>query len=133
MSVLLGFDFGTHKIGVAVGQTITGTASPLVTLRAKNGHPDWIGIGKLINTWIPEALVVGIPYDFDGAEMDWTHQIHRFSRQLSTRFKLPVHQIDECLTSMEARGLMGRAAKNHESVDAVAASLILETWLSEQR
>ncbi|KOR30299.1 Holliday junction resolvase [Achromatium sp. WMS2] len=132
MTVLLGFDYGPRKIGIAVGQVITGTASPLVTLRTINNQPDWQKINHLVSTWTPKALVVGIPFDHDGIEMDWTPMIHRFIRQLKARFSLPVHQINEFLTSIEARNLMGRAARSHEVVDAVAAALILETWFSEQ-
>jgi len=132
MTILLGFDFGPRKIGIAVGQTVTGTASPLVTLQAKQGRPDWDEIGKLVKIWMPQTLIVGIPYDVDGTENDWTPKVYRFMRQLEGRFRLPVYPINECLTSMEARGLMGRAAKAHDAVDAVAASLILETWLHER-
>jgi putative Holliday junction resolvase len=132
MSLLFGFDFGPKKIGIAVGQTITGSASPLTTLRAKNNRPDWQRISELIADWTPEALVVGIPYDFDDTEMDWAPKAHRFARQLAGRFRLPVYQVDESLTSREARNIMGRAATSLEAIDAVAAVLILETWLSEQ-
>jgi len=132
MGILLGFDFGPRKIGVAVGQTLTGSASPLTTLRARDRRPDWEGIGRLIGEWTPQALVVGIPYDMDDKEVDWAPRVHRFVRQLEGRFRLPVHRVDERLTSREARTLMGRAATSREAVDAVAASLILETWLSEQ-
>ncbi len=129
---LLGFDFGTGKIGIAVGQTITGSATPLETLRWRNGKPDWDGIGRLIDTWRPQALVVGIPYLDDGSEEGWAPRIHRFARQLEGRYHLPVHKVDEQLTSMEARSQLGLKASSREIVDAMAAKLILETWLSEQ-
>ncbi len=132
MTLLFGFDFGPKKIGIAVGQTITGSASPLTTIRSKNNRPDWQRISELIANWTPEAFVVGIPYDLDDTEMDWAPQVYRFSRQLAGRFRLPVYQVDERLTSKEARNLMGRAATSLEAIDAVAAALILETWLSEQ-
>ncbi|KOR30571.1 Holliday junction resolvase [Achromatium sp. WMS3] len=132
MTLLFGFDFGPKKIGIAVGQTITGSASPLTTIRSKNNRPDWQRISELITNWTPEAFVVGIPYDLDDTEMDWAPQVYRFSRQLAGRFRLPVYQVDERLTSKEARNLMGRAATSLEAIDAVAAALILETWLSEQ-
>lgn len=132
MGILIGFDFGTRKIGVAVGQTVTGTARALETLRGKNEKPDWAGISRLIREWGPEALVVGMPYDEDGTEMDWSPLIHKFTRQLEGRFHLPVFLADERLTSMEARSRLGRKATSLDAVDAVAAQLILETWLSEQ-
>jgi putative Holliday junction resolvase len=131
MGVLLGFDFGPKKIGVAVGQTITGTASPLDTLRANGSKPDWRGIGSLIEQWRPEALVVGIPYQMDDQEVEWSERVHKFARQLEGRFHLPVHKADERLTSCEARRQLGRQATSLEVVDAMAAKLILETWLCE--
>jgi putative Holliday junction resolvase len=131
MTTLLGFDFGTRKIGVAVGQTVTGSASPLLTLRYRHDKPDWVAITRLVAEWQPEALVVGIPYNPDGTEVEWAAQIHRFMRQLEGRFHLPVHRADERLTSMEARQRLGREATSPGAMDAMAAQLILETWLSE--
>ncbi|MCP4994412.1 MAG: Holliday junction resolvase RuvX [Gammaproteobacteria bacterium] len=128
---LLGFDYGTVKIGIAVGQGVTGTANPLVTLRAKNKKPDWEAIGRLIETWKPDALVVGMPYDLDDTEAEIAPLAKRFARQLNGRYHLPVHMADERLTSQEARGHFERPPKQIEELDAVAAKLILETWLSE--
>jgi len=133
MGTLLGFDFGPRKIGIAVGQTVTRSATPLETLRAKNQRPDWEGIGRLIAEWRPQALVVGIPYQMDDKQVEWAPLVHRFMRQLHGRFELPVHGVDERLTSIEARNRMGRKGTSHEAVDAMAAKLILETWLSEQQ
>jgi putative holliday junction resolvase len=136
MTTLLGFDFGPRKIGIAVGQTITGSATPLVTLRSRNDKPDWDGIAAVVREWQPEAFVVGLPFTMDDKEVDWSAQVHRFGRQLEGRFRLPVHLIDERLTSIEARRQLaetphGRSA-DRDAVDAVAAALILETWLCEQ-
>jgi putative holliday junction resolvase len=132
MGTLLGFDYGTRKIGVAVGQTLTGTATPLETLTLVSHQPDWQRIGHLIEEWRPEALVVGLPLDVDDSETDATQPALRFSRQLHGRFKLPVHLADERFTSFEARDRLGHRAKRYEAYDAVAAKLILETWLNEQ-
>ncbi len=132
MGTLLGFDFGPAKIGVAVGQTLTGTASPLETLRAVQQRPDWDGITRLIETWEPEALVVGIPYNMDDSEAEPAPRARRFARQLEGRYHLPVHLVDERLTSIEARRDYLRKPKRIEELDAVAAKLILETWLHEQ-
>ncbi len=131
MSTLLGFDFGPRKIGIAVGQTLTASATPLQTLRAVSAQPDWEGISRLIDTWKPDALVVGIPHNMDDSEEDWAPRVHRFTRQLEGRYRLPVHKVDERLTSMEARSRMSGKALTREAVDAMAAKLILETWLSE--
>lgn len=132
MGTLLGFDYGTAKIGIAVGQTITGTASPLETLRAIDRRPNWEGIGRLIGHWQPDALVVGLPCDMDDSETEITSRARRFARQLEGRYRLPVHMMDEKLTSMEAQRLVGYRPKRIEDLDAIAAKLILETWLSEQ-
>ena len=129
---LLGFDYGTRKIGVAVGQTLTRTATPLETLRQVNQKPDWERIGELIDEWQPEALVVGLPLDVDDSETDATEPARRFSRQLEGRFKLKVYMADERFTSFEARERLGHKAKRIEEYDAVAAKLILETWLNER-
>ena len=131
MGTLLGFDYGTRKIGVAVGQTLTGTATPLETLLAVKQKPDWTRITQLIEEWQPEALVVGLPLDVDDSETDATSPARRFSRQLEGRFGLKVHLADERFTSFEARDRLGHKAKNVEDYDAVAAKLILETWLDE--
>lgn len=129
---LLGFDYGTHKIGVAVGQTLTGTASPLTTLSAVKNKPDWAAIEKLIREWQPDALVVGLPMEMTDNEADNAPRAKKFARQLEGRFHLPVHMADERLTSREAWDQLGRAAhKDVTRVDAVAAKLILETWLNQ--
>jgi putative Holliday junction resolvase len=131
MGTLLGFDYGGRKIGVAVGQTITGSATPLQTLRARNGKPDWEGIGRLIDDWQPAGLVVGIPHNMDDTEVEWAPLVHRFTRQLEGRFRLPVYRVDERLTSLMARRQLGSVRASPGAVDATAAKLILETWLSE--
>jgi putative Holliday junction resolvase len=131
MATLLGFDFGPRKIGVAVGQTITGSASPLTTLRSNDKGPDWARIDSLVREWQPGAAVVGLPFNMDDTETALAPRVRRFARQLQGRFGLEVHLVDERLTSMEARRQLGRAATSPEVVDAMAAKLILETWLCE--
>ena len=137
---LLGFDFGTKRIGVAVGQTLTGNARPLTTLRVSNEQPDWDAIGRLIASWQPVQLVVGLPVNMDGSEHALAATVHEFAEQLRARFALPVDLIDERLSSHEAQQIavnMGgrsaphsRAAK--EQLDRIAAQVILETWLSHR-
>lgn len=132
MGVLLGFDYGTHKIGVAVGQPLTGTATPLRTLSLVNRKPDWSGISALIDEWQPQALVVGHPFEMTDREANNAPGARRFARQLEGRFRLPVHMADERLTSREAWSRLGaEAAADPTRVDAFAAKLILETWLND--
>jgi putative holliday junction resolvase len=132
MDTLLGFDFGPRKIGVAVGQTITGSASPLTTIRSHGERPDWARIEGLIREWRPKAAVVGLPFNMDDSETALAPRARRFARQLQGRFGLEVHLVDERLTSLEARRQLGRTATSIEAIDAMAAKLILETWLCEQ-
>jgi putative Holliday junction resolvase len=132
MAVLIGFDYGTHKIGVAVGQVLTGTASPLQTLGLVNNRPDWDRISALLEAWQPQALVVGHPFEMSDREANNAEGAKRFARQLHGRFHLPVHMADERLTSREAWAQLGsEAAKDPTKVDSYAAKLILETWLTE--
>ncbi len=124
---LLCFDCGKKRIGTAVGQTITATATALETIKTINNKPDWENISCLIKEWDPDKLVVGKPLQLDGSRQEMTEIAERFSRQLEGRFQLPVEMIEEQLSSYEAR----RELKSTYDLDAVAARLILETWLSE--
>jgi putative Holliday junction resolvase len=133
----LGFDFGTKKIGVAVGQTTTGIASPLQTIRSHNEQPDWAVIAKLCAEWLPEGLVVGISRQEDGRDNPVTPRMQKFCRQLEGRFALPVYQIDEALSTYEAKQLLFdelqvRARKLWAVQDQLAAQLILQTWLNNR-
>jgi putative Holliday junction resolvase len=131
----LGFDFGTKKIGVAVGQTTTTTASPLHTLRAVNQQPNWQGIATLIQEWRPAGLIVGISLQADGSDNPVTPRMVKFCRQLEGRFGLPVYRQDETLSTFEAKQLLFdevnvNATKLWEVQDQLAAQLILQTWLN---
>jgi len=130
MSVILGFDFGTQKIGIATGQLITATASPLQTYSYQNKKLNWDYFADLIHQWKPNALVVGLPFQLDNQASETAPRAKRFARQLHGRFNLAVYMVDERLTSMDAKSQLGKQAKNPLLVDAMAAKLILETWLS---
>ncbi len=136
-SVLLGFDFGSKRIGVAVGQTVTETAHPLVTLKAIQGAPEWKTLEKLLKTWQPDGLVVGIPLNMDGTEQTITLQAREFAEQLKQRFNLPVYEMDERLSTKDARERLfaegGYKALQHGQVDSVAAQLILQNWLTSHK
>lgn len=132
-STLLAFDFGLKRIGVAVGQTQTRSANPLKTLAIKREHPDWQAIAELIETWAPDALVVGLPLNMDGTEQEMTLRAKRFGRQLEGRFQLPVHLVDERLSTREAKDRLQDQGRTADSADAVAAQVILEGWFSAIR
>jgi putative holliday junction resolvase len=121
----LSFDFSLKRVGVASGNSLTKSATPLHTITAE-GEARFDAIAKLIAEWQPSALVVGVPFYPDGAAHDNTRRAQRFARQLAGRFGLPVHEVDERYTSTEAR------AHGARDVDAAAAALILEQYLREQ-
>lgn len=132
----LGFDFGNKKIGIAVGQTTTGTASPLQTLRSLNQIPNWDVITAVIQEWRPAGLVVGISRQADGSDNPITPRMLKFCRQLEGRYNLPVYQQDETLSTFEAKQLLFdevnvSASKLWEVQDQLAAQLILQTWLND--
>ncbi len=131
----LGFDFGNKKMGVAVGQRTTAIANPLQTIRSINQQPDWRLISKLINEWYPAGLVVGISRQADGSDNPITPRMLKFCRQLEGRYNLPVYQVDEALTTFEAKQMLFdelhvNANKLWEVQDQLAAQLILQSWLN---
>jgi putative Holliday junction resolvase len=144
---LLGFDYGLKRIGVAVGQELTGTATALVTIRATDGKPDWEAITKLIEQWNPDELVVGLPLNMDGTFHDLSYKAQRFGNQLHGRYNLRAHFMDERLSSLEAERQMkdlqrdpiknARRKKSRKvqktDIDKIAAKVILESWLDQQK
>jgi putative holliday junction resolvase len=135
--VYLGFDFGYKRIGVAVGQRLTCSASPLATINAQTGVPDWDAVAKVIAQWIPKALIVGLPTCIDGRDLYTTSAARRFAKELRKRFALPVHLVDERLSTVEARGHLfeqgGYKKIKKTAVDGIAACVILEQWLQHPK
>ncbi len=127
------FDYGLKRIGVAVGQELTGTASALTTVSARDGKPDWDAISRLFEEWRPDAVVVGLPLNMDGSEHELSRRARRFGNQLHGRYNLPAHFIDERLSSLEAEALLKGRSHHKQDIDKLAARVILETWLAEQR
>lgn len=137
-TTVLAFDFGLRRIGAAVGQPITGSASPLGTVSNGPSGPDWAGIEHLISEWRPHRLIVGLPTRADGSSSAITTAVLQFVAELD-RFGLAVETVDERYSSLEAnarlgkqrqQGLRGRVYK--KAVDAAAAVVIAERWLEEQ-
>lgn len=129
----IGFDFGYSKIGVAVGQQLTQSASPLPLLKATRGTPDWSHIQILVKQWRPVGFIVGLPTCIDGTEQHTTAASRRFASELQARFSLPVHMVDERLSTIEARAHLFAQGGYHKikktAVDSIAACIILEQWL----
>ena len=133
MQTLLGFDFGTQRIGVAVGQSITGTATALCTVKARNEQPDWDRISEIIDDWHPDALVVGLPLHADGSDSGFTAVVRKFAQQLEERSRLPVHIMDERLSSHAAKQLQHQDKTGRKAdIDAIAAMIILQNWLATE-
>lgn len=132
-NIVLGFDYGLRQIGVAVGQGITKQARELCVLKAQDGVPNWQQIASLLKEWQPNAIVVGLPLNMDGTSSEMSARAEKFARRLHGRFNLPVYTHDERLTSFEAKGQYakhGHKGDYHKKpVDALAAALIIESWL----
>lgn len=118
---VLGFDFGARRIGVAIGNRLTGHARPLTTIDAVDTEARWSALSAVIDEWQPVALAVGIPLHPDGAPHAMTARCERFARQLEGRYRLPVVRVDERYSS----AVVERA----DDVDAAAAAVILQQWL----
>lgn len=136
MSTLLGFDFGTARIGVAVGETESGLAQPLTVINAEANDVRFGEIGRLIAEWKPATLVVGMPATEDGSEHPMAPRCRRFANQLNGRFGLAVALFDESLSSAEAEDILRAAGGKYSDwrerkriLDAVAAQRILQSYL----
>ena len=134
---ILAFDYGSKRIGIAVGQELTRTAQALVTLTNPQQRPDWQGIATLIKEWRPQLLVVGLPVNMDGSPQPATESARIFGEELKTRYNLPVEWIDERLSSVEAEmqikeTIPAKHRQRHkQDVDKLAAAIILQTWLNQ--
>ena len=132
---LLAFDYGLKHIGVATGQSVTATATPLSILPAKDGTPDWGEIEKLLKEWQPDVVVVGLPLNMDDSESEMSARARKFAARIHGRFGVKVELVDERLSSFEAkiedRGMETGEASRDKTIDAVAASLILQSWMNE--
>jgi len=142
MSSILAFDFGTKNIGIAAGNSSTQLADELRPIKAKEGIPNWQEIEQLLNEWQTKTVVVGLPFNMDGSEMEMTRRARKFGNRLHARFACELHFFDERLTTKEAKviaeerlqvnsnpGHMKRRKTPKESpVDSIAARLILESW-----
>ncbi len=133
---ILGFDFGTKRIGIAIGQEVTGTVNPLVTINAVKHKPDWDKISKIIEEWQPDLFVIGLPLHMDGTEQPMTQAARRFSNQLNGRYQIPIALMDERLSSDEAESILKERSGSDSmfpdkaQIDMISAQLILQSWMS---
>ncbi|TVZ37229.1 putative Holliday junction resolvase [Alteromonadaceae bacterium 2753L.S.0a.02] len=129
----LAFDFGTRSIGVAVGQSLTATASELTTLPANEGIPNWENVQSLLQEWRPAVVIVGLPTNMDGSDMEMTRRARKFGNRIAGRFNQTVEFFDERLTTREAKSeaaVLGHKGNYRDKpIDPIAARLILEGWM----
>jgi len=134
-ATFLAFDYGKKYIGVAVGSHFSRLAEPLTTLRGSAENPDWIRLSRLIEEWKPDALVVGLPLNMDGSPNPMTRAARVFGQRLQDRYNLPVHMVDERLSTQTAREILNEAGipmKRHKAkLDQIAAQTILQAFLNE--
>jgi putative Holliday junction resolvase len=135
---ILAFDFGLRRIGVAVGQTITGSASPLRVVVNSDRGPDFDSITALIDEWRPARLVVGLPLHADGSPGEMQSHVENFVREL-WRYQLPIDTVDERYTSLEAEAALknaraagSRGRISREAIDSAAAVFIAERYLTNR-
>ena len=129
---VMGIDFGTGSIGFAIGQTLTGTASPIGAVKAKDGTPNWDDIKKLLDEWQPDLVVVGLPLNMDGTEQPMTQKAKKFANRVHGRFGVQVATHDERLSTADAKAHLfdqgGFRNLKKGNVDAQSAVVILESY-----
>ncbi|HSH49408.1 MAG TPA: Holliday junction resolvase RuvX [Halomonas sp.] len=134
--LILGFDFGTRRIGVAVVNELIGRARELPALAARDGIPDWQQVAALVKEWQPDLFVVGLPLNMDGSESAMSTRARKFGKRLYGRFGVPCEMADERGSTREAKAIARdqghRGDYRADSVDGIAAVLILESWLAHQ-
>jgi putative Holliday junction resolvase len=138
--IVLAFDFGRRRIGVACGDTVSRSASALSAVPADSGEPRWQAIAALLREWQPDMAVVGLPYNVDGSDSSMTTSARSFAEELARRYALEVALVDERYSSLEAEARLKSARESGSrrrrvakaDVDAAAACVILERWFSEK-
>ena len=133
IETVIGFDYGTSWIGIAVGQTLTAQARPLSAIKSFKRSPNWEAISLLLSEWKPQKLIVGLPTSDYSETKYMTDKASRFSRQLHGRFHIDTQLIDERLTTREAytMAIASGKRKSKSEIDSLSAVLITETWLRE--
>ncbi|WP_339882499.1 Holliday junction resolvase RuvX [Vreelandella maris] len=133
--LILAFDYGTRRIGVAVGNELLHSARELTPLTARDGIPDWNVVSRLLKEWQPDLLVVGLPLNMDGSESEMSTR-RKFGNRLHGRYGKPCEMVDERGTTREAKMIAREAGHKgnyrQDSVDGIAAILILEGWFAHQ-
>ncbi|HVJ36449.1 MAG TPA: Holliday junction resolvase RuvX [Stenotrophomonas sp.] len=136
-ATVLGFDVGSRRIGVAVGSSLGAGARAVAVIDVRETGPDWVALDRVHRDWRPGGLVVGDPLTLDGKDQPARKRAHAFARELRERYQLPVVLVDERSSSVEAAQRFARdraegrkRRRDAEALDAVAAAVIIERWLS---
>ena len=127
---ILAFDFGTKKIGVAVGQTSTFTSSPLQVISSKDNKVNWNEIIILLDEWKPELIIVGKPLNMDGTDSEIMKEVDKFFLKLKDIYDAKYEYIDEMLTTFEARQIL---EDRNSLVDASAAKILIDNWFEQNK
>ena len=133
--LVMAFDFGTQKMGIATGHALTGTGQPLALFPMQDGIPNWDNLEKIIRQWQPELMLVGLPLNMDDSESELSARARKFARRLRHRTNLAVWMVDERLSTRDARESLGRLQQQGQakrtSADSLAALMLIETWFRE--
>lgn len=131
VSIVLGFDFGTQNLGIAVGNRLTNTAQPVKIIKVTHNQPDWLEVEKILKEWEPQAFIVGMPFTKDGTVTEHLKIIQKFINRLHGRFGLPVYIVDEANSSIESTQYVKPSNRNKKGqLDAISAAIIIERWLN---
>jgi putative Holliday junction resolvase len=136
--IVLAFDFGLKRIGIASGDTLTATAAPRPAATMIATGPDWSAIDREIRALQPHLLVVGAPYNVDGSASQMSDAAREFAAELERRFRIPVQRVDERYSSLQASAVLKdkrasgtrRRRVRREDIDSAAAAVILERWFA---
>ncbi|WP_343190284.1 Holliday junction resolvase RuvX [Buchnera aphidicola (Mollitrichosiphum nigrofasciatum)] len=131
--IILGFDYGTKNIGVAVGQRITKTAQSLKNISIKNNRPNWIEIENLLKEWNPKKIIVGLPLNINGSKQEITKKVENFAKIIYKKYNITVLLHDERFTTKEAKSILfqqGGFKALNKKIHSISAVLILESWLN---
>ncbi|GEK47688.1 Holliday junction resolvase RuvX [Halomonas pacifica] len=132
--LILAFDFGTRRIGVAVGNELIHSARELEPLPARDGIPDWAQVTRLVEEWRPDLFVVGLPINMDGSESEMSTRARKFGKRLYGRYGKPCELVDERGSTREAKAIAReqghRGNYREDGIDGLAAVLILEGWFA---
>ena len=132
---IMAFDFGTQKMGIAVGQSLIQNSNPLALFPMKDGIPNWEELLKIVKQWQPDVFLVGLPLNMDDSESDLSRRARKFARRLRHQTNIDTWMVDERLTTRDARqdlmNLHAQGQAKRIQADSLAAGLLLESWYRE--